>query len=228
MINFLAGNETENTCTNASRLQIGYGSNRKTRFMAPSGHKAFLVSNVGDVELLLMHNRTHAAEYASPFPPHDQRLLTSYAGLPTTSPPESELTSLPVLSNWVSRSPTPRRRLPLRFKRELIGFWAALRLCIGKGFALLAVLANRMLENKNAPLNDNETGINRFDSKNPLESEGRIRYSPCLYSADEGAKEGLGESLVDCGRGHKNRQNPFEGPIWLPLCTPCCLKLCCG
>ncbi|KAF5020359.1 hypothetical protein F66182_7608 [Fusarium sp. NRRL 66182] len=43
---------------------IGYGSNKKTRFMSPSGHKAFLVSNVSDVELLLMHNRTHAAEIA--------------------------------------------------------------------------------------------------------------------------------------------------------------------
>ncbi|KAL2682670.1 60S ribosomal protein L32 [[Neocosmospora] mangrovei] len=42
---------------------IGYGSNKKTRFLTPSGHKAFLVSNVQDVELLLMHNRTHAAEY---------------------------------------------------------------------------------------------------------------------------------------------------------------------
>lgn len=31
--------------------------------MMPSGHKAFLVSNTKDVELLLMHNRTYAAEY---------------------------------------------------------------------------------------------------------------------------------------------------------------------
>lgn len=31
--------------------------------MMPSGHKAFLVRNVQDVELLMMHNRTHAAEY---------------------------------------------------------------------------------------------------------------------------------------------------------------------
>jgi len=30
--------------------------------MIPSGHKAFLVSNVKDVELLMMHNRTYAAE----------------------------------------------------------------------------------------------------------------------------------------------------------------------
>jgi large subunit ribosomal protein L32e len=31
--------------------------------MTPSGHKAFLVNNVNDVELLLMHNKTYAAEY---------------------------------------------------------------------------------------------------------------------------------------------------------------------
>lgn len=45
------------------RFQIGYGSNKKTRHMMPSGHKAFLVHNVNDVELLLMHNMTFAAEY---------------------------------------------------------------------------------------------------------------------------------------------------------------------
>lgn len=44
---------------------IGYGSNKKTRYMMPSGHKAFLVNNVKDLELLLMHNRTYAAEIAS-------------------------------------------------------------------------------------------------------------------------------------------------------------------
>ncbi len=49
-------------------IQIGYGSNKKTRHMMPSGHKAFLVSNVQDVELLLMHNKTHAAEYVMPPP----------------------------------------------------------------------------------------------------------------------------------------------------------------
>ena len=34
--------------------------------MMPSGHKAFLVNNVRDVDLLLMHNKTFAAEYVSP------------------------------------------------------------------------------------------------------------------------------------------------------------------
>lgn len=33
--------------------------------MMPSGHKAFLVHNPKDVELLLMHNRTYAAEYVN-------------------------------------------------------------------------------------------------------------------------------------------------------------------
>ncbi|KPI38232.1 60S ribosomal protein L32 [Cyphellophora attinorum] len=43
---------------------IGFGSNKKTRHMMPSGHKAFLVHNPKDVELLLMHNRVYAAEIA--------------------------------------------------------------------------------------------------------------------------------------------------------------------
>ena len=43
--------------------KIGYGSAKKTRHMMPSGHKAFLVHNEKDVELLLMHRKTFAAEY---------------------------------------------------------------------------------------------------------------------------------------------------------------------
>jgi len=80
-------------------FQIGYGSNKKTRHMMPSGHKAFLVSNVKDVELLLMHNKTYAAEYVDiPIPSIKQKaspnravgtadmaMLTLDAGLPTTS-----------------------------------------------------------------------------------------------------------------------------------------------
>ena len=44
--------------------KIGYGSNAKTRHVLPSGFKKFLVSNVKDLDLLLMHNRTYAAEIA--------------------------------------------------------------------------------------------------------------------------------------------------------------------
>jgi large subunit ribosomal protein L32e len=49
---------------NEDMIQIGFGSNKKTRHMMPSGHKAFLVHNPQDVDLLLMHNRIYAAEIA--------------------------------------------------------------------------------------------------------------------------------------------------------------------
>lgn len=43
---------------------IGYGSNKKTRHVMPNGFKRFLVNNEREVELLLMHNGTFAAEIA--------------------------------------------------------------------------------------------------------------------------------------------------------------------
>lgn len=43
---------------------IGYGSNQKTRHLLPNGLKKFLVNNVRELELLLMHNKTYAAEVA--------------------------------------------------------------------------------------------------------------------------------------------------------------------
>ncbi|KAI5124676.1 hypothetical protein M0805_004284 [Coniferiporia weirii] len=44
--------------------KIGYGSNKKTRHLLPNGLKKFCVSNVREVELLLMHNKSFAAEIA--------------------------------------------------------------------------------------------------------------------------------------------------------------------
>ncbi|KAJ3363058.1 60S ribosomal protein L32 [Allomyces macrogynus ATCC 38327] len=44
--------------------KIGYGSNKKTRHMLPSGFKKFLVRNPKDLEILLMHNKSYAAEVA--------------------------------------------------------------------------------------------------------------------------------------------------------------------
>merc|ERR1712087_308058 len=43
---------------------IGYGSNKKTRDLNPAGFKRFVVSNVKDLELILMQNRRFAAEIA--------------------------------------------------------------------------------------------------------------------------------------------------------------------
>ena len=68
--------------------------------MMPSGHKAFLVSNVKDLELLMMHNRTYAAEYETLTPlPWMMMRLTRDTGSPTTSPPGSASTSSAVRSN---------------------------------------------------------------------------------------------------------------------------------
>lgn len=36
---------------------VGYGSNNKTKHMLPTGFLKFVVSNVKDLELLMMHNR---------------------------------------------------------------------------------------------------------------------------------------------------------------------------
>lgn len=43
---------------------IGYGSNKKTRHIMPDGFKKFLIHNVKELEVLLMQNRTFAAEIA--------------------------------------------------------------------------------------------------------------------------------------------------------------------
>merc|ERR1711860_361036 len=43
---------------------IGYGSSKKTRHLLPDGFKKFLVHNIKELEVLLMQNRTFAAEIA--------------------------------------------------------------------------------------------------------------------------------------------------------------------
>ena len=45
-------------------VKIGYGSNKKTRFLLPDGFLKMTVSNVKELELLLMHNKKYAAEIA--------------------------------------------------------------------------------------------------------------------------------------------------------------------
>ena len=43
---------------------IGYGTDKKTRHILPNGFKKIVVSNVKDLELLMMHNRTYCGEIA--------------------------------------------------------------------------------------------------------------------------------------------------------------------
>merc|ERR1712210_223517 len=43
---------------------IGYGSNKKTRFRLKNGFYKFLVQTPADLEMLLMHNEKYAVEIA--------------------------------------------------------------------------------------------------------------------------------------------------------------------
>eukprot|EP00238_Polyblepharides_amylifera_P000338 CAMPEP_0196573276 /NCGR_PEP_ID=MMETSP1081-20130531/3199_1 /TAXON_ID=36882 /ORGANISM="Pyramimonas amylifera, Strain CCMP720" /LENGTH=133 /DNA_ID=CAMNT_0041890933 /DNA_START=76 /DNA_END=477 /DNA_ORIENTATION=- len=43
---------------------IGYGSNKKTRHTLPNGFKKFLVHNVAELNMLMMHNRVFCGEIA--------------------------------------------------------------------------------------------------------------------------------------------------------------------
>lgn len=43
---------------------IGYGSNKKTKHMNPAGLRVYVVKNVTDLDVLLMHTKTYAAEIA--------------------------------------------------------------------------------------------------------------------------------------------------------------------
>lgn len=43
---------------------IGYGSDKRTKYLNPSGLKAYVVRNVKDLDVLLLHSKTHAAEIA--------------------------------------------------------------------------------------------------------------------------------------------------------------------
>lgn len=44
---------------------IGYGSNKKTRFMLQNGFYKFRVRNLAELEMLMMQNRKYCAEIAS-------------------------------------------------------------------------------------------------------------------------------------------------------------------
>ena len=43
---------------------IGYGSNKRTRHMLPTGFKKFVVHNVKELEVLMMQNRVYCGEIA--------------------------------------------------------------------------------------------------------------------------------------------------------------------
>ena len=50
--------------TSSLFIQIGYGSDKKTRNLLPNGFYKYVVSNVDELDLLMMHNRKYCAEIA--------------------------------------------------------------------------------------------------------------------------------------------------------------------
>lgn len=93
--------------------------------MMPSGHKAFVVNNTSDLDLLLMHNKTYAAEYVPPSGKATGNIehisvailkvaltfLFLFEGLPTQCRRGSEWLLCRGRSSWVSRLRMLRRGL---------------------------------------------------------------------------------------------------------------------
>eukprot|EP00474_Spongospora_subterranea_P008374 CRZ08832.1 hypothetical protein [Spongospora subterranea] len=50
---------------NIKMANCGYGTNTKHKHILPNGFKKFQVANMKELELLMMHNRTYAAEIKS-------------------------------------------------------------------------------------------------------------------------------------------------------------------
>lgn len=57
----------------------GYGSDKKTRFLLPSGFKKFVVSNLRDLEILLTNNRLYCGELAHNLSARKKALLVKRA-----------------------------------------------------------------------------------------------------------------------------------------------------
>ncbi|XP_054580063.1 60S ribosomal protein L32-like [Eptesicus fuscus] len=58
---------------------IGYGSNKKTKHMLPSGFRKFLVHNVKELEVLLMCNKSYCADNAHSVSPKNRKATVERA-----------------------------------------------------------------------------------------------------------------------------------------------------
>ncbi|KAN0100663.1 Memo-like domain containing protein [Tylopilus felleus] len=115
--------------------KIGYGSNKKTRHLLPNGYKKFLVSNVKEVDILLMHNKSYAAEIAHNVSSRNRTLILERAkalGVKVTNP-AARLRPAPSPSPKENMSSTRRVRLWTRLPIKLILSGADLQSTPGPG-----------------------------------------------------------------------------------------------
>jgi len=64
---------------NRPEVKIGYGTKAADRFVLRNGFKKFTVNNVSELELLLMHNRTYAAEIGHAVGTQKRKLIIARA-----------------------------------------------------------------------------------------------------------------------------------------------------